>query len=86
MDPKAVNEKLVYYFRPLTFPVAVKLLASADELPEKAKVPTRDFGHKIMTCQAMAMARRHGRKMAQYMVFDEPVLLNLEGRTYLIEP
>ncbi len=64
MDPKAVNEKLVYYFRPLTFPVAVKLLTSADELPEKAKVPTRDFGHKIMTCQAMAMARRHGRTVA----------------------
>jgi uncharacterized protein (DUF169 family) len=64
MDPKTVNEKLVHYFRPLTFPVAVKLLTSADDLPEKAKVPTRDFGHKIMTCQAMAMARRHGRTVA----------------------
>jgi uncharacterized protein (DUF169 family) len=64
MDPKEVNEKLVHYFRPLTFPVAVKLMTSADELPEKAKVPTRDFGHKIMTCQAMAMARRHGSNVA----------------------
>ncbi len=64
MDPKEVNEKLVYYFRPLTFPVAVKLLTAADELPEKAKVPSRDFGHKIMTCQAMAMARRHGSSVA----------------------
>jgi hypothetical protein len=32
------------------------------------------------------LARSHGRKMSQYMVFDEPVLLNLEGRAYLIEP
>ena len=64
MDPKEVNEQLVHYFRPLTFPVAVKLLAASDELPEKAKVPTRDFGHKIMTCQAMAMARRLGSTVA----------------------
>ena len=63
MEPKTVNEKLVYYFCPLTFPVAAKLLASADGLPEKAKVPTRDCGHKIMTCQAMAMARRHGMEV-----------------------
>ncbi len=32
------------------------------------------------------LARRHGKKMSQYMVFDEPVLLSLEGRAYLIEP
>ncbi|MBW1789248.1 MAG: DUF169 domain-containing protein [Deltaproteobacteria bacterium] len=64
MDPKEVNEKLTYYFRPLTFPVAVKLLTAADELPEKVKVPSRDFGQKMMTCQAMAMARRHGLSVA----------------------
>ncbi len=32
------------------------------------------------------LARRHGPNMARYMVFDEPVLLNLAGRTILIEP
>ena len=32
------------------------------------------------------LARRHGRAMAQYMVFDEPVLLNVEDQAYLIEP
>ncbi len=32
------------------------------------------------------LARRHGPNMAQYMVFDEPVLLNLAGQTILIEP
>jgi hypothetical protein len=32
------------------------------------------------------LARRHGRTLSQYMVFDEPVLVNLEGQAYLIEP
>jgi Ca-activated chloride channel homolog len=32
------------------------------------------------------LARRHGHTLSQYMVFDEPVLLNLENQAYLIEP
>ncbi|MBW2102744.1 MAG: DUF169 domain-containing protein [Deltaproteobacteria bacterium] len=64
MDRKDVNEKLSYFIRPLSFPVAVKLLDPEDEVPEKAKVPSRDLGHKLMACQAMAMARRHGRTVA----------------------
>ena len=28
----------------------------------------------------------YGRTMSQYMAFDEPVLLNLDGQAYLIEP
>ncbi len=32
------------------------------------------------------LARRHGRGLSQYLVFDEPVLVNLEGQAYLIEP
>jgi Ca-activated chloride channel homolog len=32
------------------------------------------------------LADRHGRKLSQYLVFDEPVLVALEGETYLIEP
>jgi len=32
------------------------------------------------------LARRHGRSLAQYLVFDEPVMLNLAGQAYLIEP
>lgn len=33
-----------------------------------------------------ALAKKHGRTLSQYMVFDEPVLLNLAEQTYLIEP
>ena len=32
------------------------------------------------------LARRHGRTLSQYLVFDEPVLVNLDGQAYLIEP
>ena len=32
------------------------------------------------------LARRHGRTLSQYLAFDEPVLVNLGGETYLIEP
>jgi len=32
------------------------------------------------------LASRHGRKLSQYLVADEPVLLNLEGEILLVEP
>ena len=41
---------------------------------------------KQFSDEYFALARRHGPDMAQYMVFDEPVLLNLAGQTILIEP
>jgi Ca-activated chloride channel family protein len=41
---------------------------------------------KQFSDEYFALAQRYGRQMAQYMVFDEPVLLNLADRAYLIEP
>jgi len=32
------------------------------------------------------LVRRYGRSVSQYLVFDEPVLMNVENRAYLIEP
>jgi Ca-activated chloride channel homolog len=32
------------------------------------------------------LAEQHGRKLSQYLAFDEPVFLNLDGQAYLIEP
>ncbi|HEY3243346.1 MAG TPA: VIT domain-containing protein [Phycisphaerae bacterium] len=32
------------------------------------------------------LAERHGRKLAQYLVFDDPVLVNVAGTCYRIEP
>jgi hypothetical protein len=33
-----------------------------------------------------SLSRRYGRTMSQYLAFDEPVMLNLDGEAYLIEP
>lgn len=32
------------------------------------------------------LAETHGRRLSQYLVFDEPVLLVLDNEAYLIEP
>lgn len=41
---------------------------------------------KQFSDEYFALARTHGKTMAQYMVFDEPLLLNLADQAYLIEP
>ena len=41
---------------------------------------------KQFSDQYFALARQHGRTLSQYMVFDEPVMVNLAGQAYLIEP
>ena len=48
---------------------------------EKNPVRVKQFSDKYFE-----LARRQGRALAQYLVFDEPVLVNLEGTAYLIEP
>jgi len=56
--------KLRELVNPSTFPVAVKLLESEDEIPQKAKRPLRDLGVKMAPCQGSAMARRYGWTVA----------------------
>jgi Ca-activated chloride channel family protein len=41
---------------------------------------------KQFSDEYFALARKNGRTMSQYMAFDEPVLLNLDGQAYLVEP
>lgn len=33
-----------------------------------------------------ALARQHGRSLAQYLAFDEPAVVTVGEQTYLIEP
>ena len=58
MDLKQVNETLNLYIRPETFPLALKLCQSSSELPERARLPMRDFGYQITLCQGYGIARR----------------------------
>lgn len=41
---------------------------------------------KQFSDEYFALARRHGRSMAQYLSFDEPAVLTINEKTYLIEP
>ncbi len=47
------------------------------------KNPTRI---KQFSKEYFDLAKRYGHTLSQYLVFDEPVVINLEGRAYLIEP
>ncbi len=64
MDAKGFAKEIDSYVRPATFPVAAKLLAPDDAIPEKAKRPWRDMKIQIAICQAIAMARRYGWSIA----------------------
>jgi Ca-activated chloride channel homolog len=57
----------------------VDSLLSADQESNSKRV-------KQFSDEYFELARRHGRTLSQYMVFDEPVLLNLDNQAYLIEP
>jgi uncharacterized protein (DUF169 family) len=53
-------EALNRLIRPLTFLIAVKLVKSVDEFPEKARRPFRDMGFKTNLCIGMTMCRKYG--------------------------
>ena len=38
------------------------------------------------TDEYFELARKHGRQLTQYLVSDEPVLVNLGDETLLVEP
>jgi len=63
-DLNQINEVLDLYVRPQTFPLAIKMLASADEVPAKAKMPSRDLGMQMPLCQGIALSRRYGWSVA----------------------
>jgi Ca-activated chloride channel homolog len=48
---------------------------------EKDPVRVKQFSDEYFD-----LARQHGKKLSQYLVFDEPVLIKLEDKAYLIEP
>jgi uncharacterized protein (DUF169 family) len=57
-------EALNRLIRPLTFPIAVKLVKTVEEFPEKARRPSRDMGFKTNVCVGMTMARKYGWTVA----------------------
>jgi uncharacterized protein (DUF169 family) len=55
-----LDQALSTYFRPLTFPLAIKMLKSETEIPEKTRRPFKQMGKKVAICQGIGMARKYG--------------------------
>jgi uncharacterized protein (DUF169 family) len=63
-DLKEVEHALNTYVRPLTFPVAIKMLKSEDEIPERTRRPFQQMEKKVAICQGIGMARKLGWAIA----------------------
>ena len=60
---KKLDEVLRDLIKPVTSPVAVKLLKAGDSVPAKVKRPTEFFGHELALCQGFGFARKYGWSM-----------------------
>ena len=86
LDLAEVNEVLQFYIRPQTFPVAVKMCESSEDLPENTKRPKKDLGSAVAVCQGISLARRYGWTIAigqedescsiRYSTEDNPKILH----------
>ena len=57
-------EVLDTHCRPHTTPVAVKLAAAGEKIPQKAKYPLAHVGNRLAVCQGMSLARSFGWTLA----------------------
>ncbi len=64
MDLTEIEKGLNTYIRPLTFPVAIKMLKSEGEIPEKTRRPFSQMKKKVAICQGIGMARKLGWAVA----------------------
>ena len=68
IDLNEVNDVLAEYVKLMEFAVAIKMLPDFNlkklrNNHPKAKIPHLDLNMKVITCQAMAMARKYGWKL-----------------------
>ena len=63
-DLNKLNDALNKYVRPPTYPVAIKMCGSLDEVPSEAKRPIHDWGLQWPICQAITAAARKGWTVA----------------------
>jgi len=48
-----------------TYPLAIKMLKTGEEVPEGATRPVKDLGSHIAACQGFSLSRRQGMTLAQ---------------------
>ena len=58
MSMLEIDEAMSTYIKHQTYPLAVKMLAGEDEIPEDAKNPLKAFGVPFTLCQAIGLCRR----------------------------
>ena len=63
-DMKEIEQSINTYIRPQTFPVALKMLKSESEIPERTRRPLKDMKKKVAICQGVGMARKFGWTVA----------------------
>jgi uncharacterized protein (DUF169 family) len=61
---KQVDEAIGRYIRPDTFPLAIRMLAPGEPLPEGVRVPSESMGENWIVCQSIGVARRYGWSIA----------------------
>ena len=59
-----LDEALGRYVRPDTFPLAIRMIAPGEALPEGVKVPSQSMGEQWIVCQSIGVARRYGWSIA----------------------
>jgi uncharacterized protein (DUF169 family) len=61
---RLLDESLSRYVRPDTFPLAIRMIAPGEALPEGVKVPSKSMGEQWIVCQSIGVARRYGWAIA----------------------
>ena len=79
-DLAKLTDALTKHLRIGSFPVAVRMVKSGEQLPERVKHPAQDLKIKVATCQAIAMARRYGWVVAVGDEDDVDLLGVIAGR------
>lgn len=70
---KRIEEQI----RPLSYPLAIKMIEKDRDIPKDAKRPKRDFKKCMSTCQCFSLSRKFGETIAQLfedMWCPEPVI------------
>ncbi len=57
---KVFEKEIQTYIKPITLPLAIKLLTTEEEIPEKIKRPLKNFKKRFTLCQVVGIARRIG--------------------------
>jgi uncharacterized protein (DUF169 family) len=76
---KEYGKKIEEYVRPVTFPLAIKLIKDESEIPKKAKTPSKDLDLQNFVCQNFRMARSYGWTIA---ITEEDIVCKLARVVY----